>query len=288
MSRVYGCCWSLPDRLTATGALLVGSLVLVILAGGCADDKTNEDRRTPSQEYLAAKAIRGFVVAFTEGDGEAACRAMTARRRTEVTSRSPQRTCDRAVAAQTLNTPERDLTRLERSRVTKVDLKGTAGRAQIATPGRGSARETHTVQVAKVLGRWRVASDFFPGGMKTGKVPKPPPGPPANPAEERRVSAVFERFRAALKRGDGRTACKLRTAAARRDAVKAAIELAGSRRQAAKEFGKLTCEQISVRLRPPDDKIRKVVIDGPKAQLTLSGGAEYPFRKVRGSWKLES
>lgn len=267
---------------------MIASVVLALPVVGCADDKLGEGSRAPSQEYLAAKAIRGFVVAFTEGDGAAACGALTPQRRAEVTSRSPQRTCDRAIAAQTLNTPERDLTRLERSRVTKVDLTGRTGRAEISTPGRGSARETHTVQVAKILGTWRVGSDFFPGGMETGKVPKPPPGPPPNPAQERRVTAVFERFRAALKRGDGTTACQLRTAAARRDTVKGAIELAGSRRQAAKDFGKLTCEQISVRLRPPDDRIRKVVIDGFKARLTLTRGATYPFRNVRGHWKLEN
>jgi len=62
------------------------------------------------------------------------------------------------------------------------------------------------VSLQKVIGRWKVASDFFAGTLEHGKVPRAPPGPPRNPVEERKVAATFERFRAALRRGDGRSA----------------------------------------------------------------------------------
>jgi hypothetical protein len=172
--------------------------------------------------------------------------------------------------------------------VTKVALEGARGRAEIRTPGKGGGIEQNTVDVVREGRAWKIASQFFPGTLAGGKVPKGPPGPPRNPVEERKVSDVFERFRAALRREEVAVACALRTARGRRDAVRSAIELAGDRRQAVREFGALTCERVSLRLQPPPNRIRKVVVDGDRARLTLSGGAEYPFRKVGGLWKLDT
>jgi len=45
---------------------------------------------------------------------------------------------------------------------------------------------------------------------------------------------------------------------------------------------------VSVRVQLPEDKVRKVVVDGATAESTLTHGASYPFRKIRGSWRLDS
>jgi hypothetical protein len=274
-----------------TEALLIGAAVLAVGAGGCGSgsEKKTTVPSGPTQEYLAAKSVRGFIAAFTDADGTTACRFLTAQRRVDVTARTNQPTCDRAIASEAQATREADLEALGRSRVTKVDLGRARGRAEVSTPGgAGRPAGSHTVSVEKVIGRWKVASDFFPGALERGVVPKAPPGPPRNPAQERRVRATFERFRAALRRGDGRSACSLRTASARRGAVRDAISVDGGRRRALRDFGELTCARVAARVRLPDYKIAKVVVDDDKAELTLSGGATYPFRKVHGDWLLDS
>lgn len=264
-------------------------LIVVLAVGGCGDDGADEQRSTgPSEEYRVARAIRAFVVGVAEGDGAAACRVLTPQRRAEVTARLARATCEQAIVAQGRATSEQDLRRLGRSRVTKVDLDGREGRAAVATPGRTAVPEEHTVQVSKTAGGWKIASDFFPGGIEGGKAPKAPPPPPHKPAEERKVAAVFDRFRAALRRGDGKAACALRTPSARRAAVRSAIDLAGGRREAMRDFGELSCERVSLRLRPPDDGVRKVVVDGATARLTLRHGATYDFRKIGRSWRLDT
>ena len=55
-----------------------------------------------------------------------------------------------------------------------------------------------------------------------------------------------------------------------------------------RDFGKLSCARVSVRVQLPEDKVRKVVVDGATAELTLTHGVSYPFRKIRGSWRLDS
>ena len=60
------------------------------------------------------------------------------------------------------------------------------------------------------------------------------------------------------------------------------------RGKAIRDFGKLSCARVSVRVQLPEDKVRKVVVDGATAELTLTHGASYPFRKIRGSWRLDS
>ena len=265
-------------------------LLAALTTVGCGGDDSGQtrERAGPSEEYRVARVIRTFVVGVYDGDGDAACRVLTPQRQREVTARSRQRTCEKAIAAQSLEMSDKDLDRLGRSRATKVDLEGARGRAQIATPTANGRREQHTVSVVKDAGAWKLASQFFPGELAQGKVPKPPPGPPRNPAEEGKITAVFERFRRALDRGDGRTACNLRTRTARQAAVSQAIEAADGRKQALRDYGKLTCAAVSAGLRIPSGKVLRVTVDGARGRLRLEGGATYGFRRGSGRGRLDS
>jgi hypothetical protein len=230
------------------------------------------------------------VTALVDGDSEIACRQLTPGQQEAVKARLRRPTCERAVRLQAVSMRESELDRLSRARVTKVALQGAQGRAEVLTPPpqRGGAPEPHTVRVKRVDGDWRLASSFFPGGLREGKVPRPPPPPPANPVQERKIRALFERFRSALDRGDGRSTCRLRTAAARREAVSQAIEAAGGRPEAVKEFGALSCAAVSSALRIPHEKIKRIEVEEGKGRLILQNGATYGFRLVDGRWKLDS
>lgn len=283
-------CRAHRTHLAAAGALWFAGLLIALALGGCGGKESDhEERRSgPTDEYRVARAIRAFVVGVSEGDGEAACRVLTPQRQAAITARLKQRTCERAIAAQSIATSERDLTRLARSRVTKVDLDGTTGRAEIVTPERRAMREEHIADVVKQRGTWKLASQFFPGRLARGKVPKAPPGPPRNPAEERKVAEVFTRFRRALDRGDGGTACRLRTAAARRAAISQAVDIAGGRVQALERYGGLTCAAVSAGLRVPGGEVERITVAGGRAQLRLEGGATYGLRKLAGRWRVDS
>ncbi len=182
-----------------------------------------------------------------------------------------------------------ELDRLMRGRVSKVALKGATGTAEVLTPQkRRGVPERHTVRVERIDGEWRLASNFFAGGLRGGRVPRPPPPPPRNPAEERKIAAVFERFRSALNRGDGRAACRLRTRAARRAAVSQAIDAAGGRRAAIRDYGKLSCAAVSAGLRIPDGKIKRITVEPGNGRVTLDNGATYGFRKLARRWLVDS
>lgn len=245
--------------------------------------------RAPSEEYRVATAIRGFVAALSEGDGEAACRRLSREQQAQVKARLKRPTCERAIGLQAISMRAGDLDRLSRARVSKVALKGAAGTAELLTPKkRGAVSEPHTVLVKRIDGEWRLASNFFPGGVRGGKVPRPPPPPPANPAEERKIRVLFKRFRSALNRGEGRAACVLRTAGARRAAVSEAIDVAGGRREAIRDYGELSCAAVSAGLRIPDEQVKRITVEGPKGHLTLQNGATYRFRLLERRWKLDS
>lgn len=279
----------------------IALLILVAAAPGCDGDDGN-DRGEPREptvggspregagEYRVARTVSAFLVAFTDGDGQAACRLLTRQRQAELIERTNRPSCERAVAVQVGATRVRDLERLERAKVSKVALAGAAARAEVLTPAdRGGVPESHTVRLSQIDGGWRVASDFFPGALRGGSAPQPPPPPPRNPAQERAVAAVFHRFRRALERGDGKRACALRTPAARRAAVSQAIEAAGSRQRALSDHGELTCAAVSAALRIPNEKVHKITVTSPtKARLTLAGGATYNFQKRHDTWRVNT
>ena len=284
-------------------ALAVAVLFALALLVGCDGDGDQPSRgeprqdsraspqraRAPSEEYRVARAIRAFLTALFEGDGEAACRRLTPEQQAAARTRLKRPTCDRAIRLQVISMREGDLDRLARAKVTKVALQGAAGTAEVLTPAsKGAVPEPHTVRVERIDGEWRLASNFFPGGLRGGKVPRPPPPPPRNPAEERKIRAVFERFRAALNRGDGSAACALRTRAARRAAVSQAINAAGGRRAAIRDYGELSCAALSAGLRIPDAKVKRITVEAGRGRLTLENGATYGFRLLERRWKLDS
>ena len=254
------------------------------------DSRASAERtRAPSEEYRVARAIRGFLTALFEGDGEAACRRLSPEQQAAARTRLKRPSCERAIRLQALSMREADIERLGRARVSRVALKGAAGTAEVVTPARkGGVPEPHTVRVERIDGEWLLASNFFPGALRGGKAPRPPPPPPPNPAEERKIRAVFERFRAALNRGDGRAACALRTRAARRAAVSQAIDAAGGRRAAIRDYGELSCAAVSAGLRIPDEKVERITVESGRGRLTLENGATYGFRLLERRWKLDS
>ena len=291
-------------RLTQTvraAVWLVAASIALAAAAGCNSDDGSDGRKTRdaaasasqregSREYRVARTVRAFLVAFTEGDGQAACRLMTRQRQAELIERSRRPTCERAVVLQVGAARVSDLERLARAKVSKVALAPDAATAEVLTPAqRGRSPASHTVRLTQIDGRWRIASDFFRGALSGGKIPTPPPPPPRNPAQERAVAAVFERFRQALERGDGKSACALRTPAAQRAAVSQAIQAAGGKEQALSDYGKLTCAAVSAGLRIPDETVRKVTVTSPtEARVTLDGGAIYDFKKLRGAWSVDT
>lgn len=275
--------------------------VLAGVAGCGGDDDSGREReaqrkreesraaRGISEEYRAAQAVKGFLVAYTEGDGPAACRRLTPQRQDALIREQKAPSCQRAVRLQSGTVRGADLERLYRSKVSKVAITGREATAEVLTPAAGGGLpEAHTVQLRRVGDAWLLATNFFLGGLQGGKVPKPPPPPPRDPAQERRIESVFRRFRDALARGDGHAACALRTAGARKRAVAQSVQAAGSEKEARREFGKLDCASVSAGLRIPDQKVKDVRVDGARGTLTLTGGATYRFRKVAGSWRLES
>jgi hypothetical protein len=249
----------------------------------------NQTDRTPTEEYRVAKAIRAFVTALVDGDSETACRQLTPGQQAAVKARLRRPTCERAVRLQAISMRGADVERLSRARVSKVSLQGTEGTAEVLTPPqRAAAPEPHTVRVKRIDGEWRVASSFFPGRLRGGKVPRPPPPPPPNPVQERKIRVLFERFRSALNRGDGRTACRLQTAAAQRGAVSQSVDAAGGRRAVVRDYGGLSCAAVSAGLRVPDEKIKRITVEAGSGRLTLEHGAAYGFRMIDGRWKLDS
>lgn len=196
-----------PDPGTTVG----GSRGPAPRPGGAPERPANR-AEAPSEEYRVARAVRGYLAAFTEGEGEGACSWLAPERQRELVeqlAKLPKRrgppSCERAILLQGAALPGADLERLARSRVTKVALQGETGTAEVLTPTKpGEVAESHTVAVKKIGSEWRLASNFFPGGLRGGRVPRPPPAPARNPAEERKIAAVFKRFRRALERGDGR------------------------------------------------------------------------------------
>jgi hypothetical protein len=181
----------------------------------------------------------------------------------------------------------RSIDRLRRARITKVDVAGDSAQAEITTRSGGRA-DRFTATLRRAGGAWQIVGDFTPGGLASGRVPKPPPGPPRNPEEERRIVAVFERYRDAIARRDGRQACALQTPAAREALVDDAVELSGGERAAVREFGALDCEHVAVGFEIPAGQIKTVVVDGDRGRLRVAGGASYRFQKLDGDWKLDS
>lgn len=290
----------------ARAAWLSIAFLLLAAAGGCdgggerranAPEEPRAQRAGASQEYRVARTLRAFIVAFTQGDAEAACRRLTGERRAEMVERArrerslPRRgpaSCERVIGLQMGATSEEELDRLARSKVSKVALARAMGTAEVLTPARRGRPESHTVYVRRVGRAWKLGSDFFPGELRDGKVPRPPPPPPRRPAEERRVAAVFERFRDFLEDGKGDRACDLRTPAARRATVSQAVAAAGGRRRALKDYGELTCAAMSAGLRVPDERVRKITVTSSGAQLTLVGGATYAFKRLGGRWRVDA
>jgi hypothetical protein len=278
------------------GVLGVLLAVAALLAGGCGGD---EKDATPepesadtvgttgvSEEYQVARVVRSFLLAYASGDTELACRRLTPEHRAAVASRS-ERSCERGLSLSASAISSRDLDRLLRARVTKVDVTGDSAKAEIALR-RSGGPELLTAELLRLDGAWHISGDLVRGGLATGRAPKPPPAPPPNPDEERRIRAVFEEYRDAIERDDGKRACALQTPAARERLVTEAVELVGGEESAISEFGALDCEHITLGYEIPAGTIKRVVAEGERGRLTLTGGAMYRFRKLQGEWKLDT
>lgn len=261
---------------------------LALLGSGCRDDEaTTVARPGPSVEYQVARVVRSFLVAYTEGSSDRACRRLTPEHQQAVATRQGRPTCERALSLERARASDRELDRLRRARITKVDVAGDAARAEV-TMGSADRTQRLTATLRRAGDTWQIAGDLMPGGLASGRVPKPPPAPPRNPEEEQRIVAVFDRYRDALARRDGREACAVQTPAARESLVNDAVELLGGERAAVREFGALDCEHVAVGFEVPAGRIKTVVVEGERGRLRLSGGASYGFQKVGGEWKLDS
>jgi hypothetical protein len=261
--------------------------VLVVLACGCGghDSRRSAGTSGPSEEYKVARVVRSFLVAYAQGDTGVACRLLTPDHR-QLVARRGRASCERALSVEVATSPERDLERLGGGRITKVDVGGDAAKAEVTIPADPSER--FTAELRRLGGGWKLSADLARGGLASGVVPKPPPPPPRHPGEERRVVATFNRYRDALSRHDGRTVCALETEGARRRAVEGGIKLLGGRRAATREFGRLDCEHVVTRFEIPPGRIERVVVRGLRATLTVTNGANYEFRKVRGEWRFDT
>ena len=272
------------------GATLHASLALsalAVLVGGCGGHGSPGGPATsaPSKGYEVARVVRSFLVAYTQGDTELACRLLTPDRR-RLVARRGNASCERALSVEVATSPERDLERLGGGRITKVDVGGEAAKAEVTVPANPSER--FTARLRRLGGGWKISADLVRGGLASGVVPKPPPPPPRHPEEERRVVAAFNRYRDALSRREGGKVCALETEGARRRAVEGGIKLLGGRRAAIREFGKLDCEHVVTRFEIPPGRIERVVVRGLHATLTVTNGASYQFRKVRGNWRFDT
>ena len=262
---------------------------LAAIFGGCGGGGSEESARErgPSEEYKAARVVRSFLLAYSEGDADSACRRLTPEYRQAVARQGGRPSCERALSLQAAAVSNRNLDRLRRARITKVDVSGDAAKAEVLL--RGAKRpERLTAQLRRISGAWHLSADLVKGGLASGRVPKPPPGPPRDPEEEQRIASVFERYREAVEQGDGRRACSLQTTAARQGLVDNAVELLGGERAAIREFGTLDCEHVVVRFEIPATRVVRIVAEEERGRLTLKGGAQYLFRKVQGEWKLDS
>lgn len=270
----------------ATGLALAG---LALFTSACGDEggPRGVTQTGASVEYEVARVVRSFIVAYAGGDSERACGRLTPDHQRVVAQRQQRPSCVRALALERSRASTRELERLRRARITKVDVAGDAARAELRM-GSAERAKLLTATLRRAGDGWQITGDLMPGGLESGRVPEPLPGPPRNPEEERRIAGVFERYRDALGRGDGAEACELQTLGARERLVEEAIELLGGESAARREFGALDCERVAVGFEIPGGRIKTIVVDGDSGRLRVEGGASYRFQRVAGEWKLDS
>ena len=276
-------------RLTGAGIAL--AVVALASCGGGDDENPETERaaageRGASVEYQVARVVRSFLLAYTEGSYETACARLAPEHRQMVARRNDRPSCERGLALEAARAVPRELERLGRARITKVDVQRESASAEVAMRA-GRRLRRFTAELIRTPAGWHITGDLAVGSLSSGRVPKPPPPPPRNPAEERQVIAVFDRYRELVARGNGEAACALQTPAARQRVVEDAVELLGGEAAALREFGTLDCEQIAVGFQIPDGRVERVVVERDRARLTVEGGARYAFRKLGQTWKLD-